>query len=184
MVTSSSSLAISCATSPKTRGFSKSYKKNSDLWQNYRSMLKAAVILGFCLVALLVPVSAQKRKGPPQASRFDQFTQIRHCDLGARLDNFAIQLQNQPSAKGAIVSYAPEGDGPGTGKRILEMLKDYLVNAHGLAPDRIETIYGGRNSEIYQPSTELWVVPEGARLPKPKKYETQVANFQGLWLED
>jgi hypothetical protein len=28
------------------------------------------------------------------------------------------------------------------------------------------------------------VVPRGARLPKPKKHETQVETFQGLWLDD
>ena len=147
-------------------------------------MSKAAAILTFCLVALLVPASAQTRKAQPQASRFDQFGQVGHCDLGARLDNFAIQLENEPHAKGAIVSYAPGGEGPGTGKQILELVKDYLVNTRGLAPERIETIYGGRNSEIYQPSTELWVVPRGARLPKPKKHETQVETFQGLWIDD
>jgi hypothetical protein len=114
-------------------------------------MPKVAAIVGFCLVTLLVfsgaVVSAQTRKGPPQAVRFDQFGQVGHCDVTARLDNFAIQLQYESSARGAVISYAPEGDGPGTGKQVLEMIKDYIVNTRGLAEDRIETIYGGRNSD-------------------------------------
>jgi hypothetical protein len=151
-------------------------------------MSKVAAIVGFCLVALLVSsgglVSAQTRKGPPRPSRFDQFEQLGHCDVGARLDNFAIQLQNQPKAKGAIVSYAPEGEGPGTGKQVLEVIKDYLVNSRGLAPDRIETIYGGRNVNFYQSHTELWVVPQGAPLPKTVKYESKVESFQGLYIDE
>jgi hypothetical protein len=148
-------------------------------------MSKAPAILGFCLVALLVSsgdsVSAQSQKA--RAVKFDQFDQVGHCDAGARLDNFAIQLQNQSSAKGAIVTYAPEGEGPGTGKQVLEIIKDYLVNARGLAPDRIETIYGGRNSNFYQSHTELWVVPQGAPLPKTVKYSSPVESFQGLYLD-
>src|SRR5262245_57053960 len=107
-------------------------------------MSKVAAILVVCLGVLLVlssgPVSAQTGKRPPRAIRFDQFGQLGHCDVTARLDNFAVQIQNQPSAKGAIVSYAPEGEGYGTGKQVLEVIKDYLVNSRGLPPDRIETI--------------------------------------------
>lgn len=146
-------------------------------------MSKIAAILGLCLVALLVSASAQTRKGPPRASKFDQFGQVGHCDLTARLDNFAIQLQNQPTAKGVIVSYAPEGEGVGTGKHVLALLTDYLVNSRGLAPDRIETIYGGRNSDLYHSDTELWIVEKGARLPKTEKRETRVESCQGLYFD-
>jgi hypothetical protein len=151
-------------------------------------MSKVAAIVGFCLVALLVlsggAVSAQTRKGPPRAMRFDQFERVGHCELGARLDNFAIQLQNQPSAKGAIVSYAPEGDGPGTGKQVLELIKDYLVNTRGLAADRIETIYAGRYLNLYQSHTELWVMPQGAQPPKIVKHTSPVESFQGLYIDE
>ncbi|HEV8168635.1 MAG TPA: hypothetical protein VGP59_04780, partial [Pyrinomonadaceae bacterium] len=104
--------------------------------------------------------------------------------MGARLDNFAIQLQNQPSAKGAIVSYAPEGDGPGTGKQVLELIKDYLVNTRGLAADRIETIYAGRYLNLYQSHTELWVMPQGAQPPKIVKHTSPVESFQGLYIDE
>ncbi|HET7286943.1 MAG TPA: hypothetical protein VFI71_05710, partial [Pyrinomonadaceae bacterium] len=147
-------------------------------------MSKAAAILGFCLLTLLISSSAataQTRKAPARATKFDQFEQLGHCDVGARLDNFAIQLQHQSSAKGAIVTYAPEGEGPGTGKQVLEVIKDYLVNARGLAADRIETIYGGRNLNFYQSHTELWVVPQGAPLPKTVKHSSPVESYQGLY---
>ena len=150
-------------------------------------MPKVAAIVGFCLVTLLVfsgaVVSAQTRKGPPQAVRFDQFGQVGHCDVTARLDNFAIQLQYESSARGAVISSAPEGDGPGTGKQVLEMIKDYIVNTRGLAEDRIETIYGGRNSDKHHSQTELWIVPNGASLPKTVKHESNIETFQGLFHE-
>lgn len=79
------------------------------------------------------------------------------------------------------MSYAPEGEGPGSGKQVLEMIKDYLVNSRGIDPDRLETIYGGRNSNFHQSQTELWVVPQGAHLPKPVKHETNIETFQGLF---
>jgi hypothetical protein len=129
-------------------------------------------------------VSAQTRKGPPQAVRFDQFGQVGHCDVTARLDNFAIQLQYESSARGAVISYAPEGDGPGTGKQVLEMIKDYIVNTRGLAEDRIETIYGGRNSDKHHSQTELWIVPNGASLPKTVKHESNIETFRVFSMSD
>ena len=149
-------------------------------------MSKVAAILGVCFGFLLVlssgPVSAQTSKRPARAIKFDEFGKLGHCDVTARLDNFALQLQNQPSATGVIVTYAPEGEGQGTGKRVLEVIRDYLVN-RGVVPDRIETIYGGRNSDLYQSHTELWVVEKGARLPKTQKRETNVDTFHGLYVD-
>ena len=127
--------------------------------------------------------SAQDHKGPARAVRFDQFGQVGHCDVTARLDNLALELQNQPNARGAVISYAPEGDGPGSGKQVLEIIKDYFINTRGLAEDRVEMIYGGRNSDMHQSQTELWMVPKGAPLPKPKKQETNIETFQGLYYE-
>ena len=145
-------------------------------------MSKVAAILGVLLV-IWSGVSGQEHHESPAAIKFDQFRQLGHCDVTARLDNFAIQLQNQPSARGAIISYAPEGDGHGSGKRVLVMLTDYLVNSRGVAEDRIKTIYGGRNSDKHHSETELWIVPQGARLPKPEKRESDVETFQGLYYE-
>ena len=64
------------------------------------------------------------------------------------------------------------------------MIEDYLVNSRGIAPERIETIYAGRNSNFYQSHTELWVVPQGAPLPKTVKHESKVESFQGLYIDE
>ena len=142
-------------------------------------MRNVAAILGIFL--LCGAVSAQARK--PTAKRFDHFGKVGHCDLGARLDNFAIQLMQTPATQGNIISYGPEGEGPGTGRYSLELIKDYLVNQRGLNPKRVKTIYGGRNTDLTQPLIELWVVPKGAASPEPQKHETQLESFQGLFAD-
>ena len=110
------------------------------------------------------------------ARNFDEFGTLSHCDVTARLDNFAIALQNTPSARGHIISYAP----PGMGERLLELVKGYLVETRGLRPSLITTTYGGRNSDLTQPKIELWVVPRNAAPPEPQKYDTDVETFKGL----
>src|SRR5690349_6263337 len=146
-------------------------------------MLKVPTIVGFFLVAASIASAQNHDTGPARAVRFDTFKQAGHCDVTARLDNFAIQLQNRPSARGAVITYAPEGEGWGTGKQVLEIIQDYLVNSRGIVPDRLKMIYGGRNSDKHESETELWVVPKGASLPKPEKRESDVATFQGLYYE-
>ena len=142
-------------------------------------MRTVAAVLGFFLFC--GAVSAQARK--PVATRFDQFGRVGHCDLGARLDNFAIQLQQTPGSKANIIAYGPEGEGPGTGRYFLEVIKDYFVNVRGFKPNRVKTIYGGRNTDLTQPVIELWIVPKGAASPEPQKHETHLESFQGLFVD-
>ena len=142
-------------------------------------MRTVTAVLGFFL--LWGAVSAQARK--PVATRFDQFGKLGHCDLGARLDNFTIQLQNTRGAQANIISYGPDGEGPGTGRYFLELIRDYMVNTRGLNPNRVKTIYGGRNTDLTLPVIELWIVPKGAASPEPQKHETHLERFEGLFAE-
>lgn len=143
-------------------------------------MRTVTALLGFFLVCGAVSVQARK----PVATRFDQFGKVGHCDLGARLDNFTIQLQKTGGAQANIISYGPEGEGPGTGRFILDLIRDYLVNVRGIIPNRVKTIYGGRNTDLTQPVIELWIVPKGAASPEPQKYETRLESFQGLFADE
>jgi hypothetical protein len=118
------------------------------------------------------------------ATRFDQFGKVGHCDLGARLDNFTIQVQNTPGSQANIIAYGPDGEGPATGRYSLEIVKDYLVNMRGLRPSRVKTIYGGRNTDLHEPVIELWIVPKGASSPEPRKHEIDLGKFQGLFAEE
>lgn len=143
-------------------------------------MPDVAAILRFSAVVILVCgcVSAQSRviEDPAPARKFDEFGSLGHCDLTARLDNLTISVENTPGAYAQIITYAP----PGVGERLLELIKEYLVNTRGLAARRIKTTYGGRNSDLIEPKIELWIVPKGARPAEPAKQETNVDTFKGL----
>ena len=144
-------------------------------------MPKVAAILGFCLVMVLMCGSIVNAQKQPAARKFDELGKSSHCDITARLDNFAIELEKNPASQGAIIAYGPEVEGLAV--RYLDLLKGYLVNARGLAEDRFTMIYGGRNNELTQLKFQLWIVPKGAAEPKPHKFETNVDTMRGLLAE-
>jgi hypothetical protein len=131
------------------------------------------------LVSIVVAVCAQAQTAAPQSRKFDEFSQAGHCDLTARLDNFAIQLQHEADAMGHIVAYGPEGEGFRTGRFYLELLKEYLLNTRGVAERRINTIYAGRNKDLHEPKIELWISPPGVSAPEPPRFETNIDSFKG-----
>jgi len=95
----------------------------------------------------------------PPAVKFDEYGNIKFNDEKARLDNYAIQLQNQPGSQGYIIAYgACEGEAQARADRA----KDYLVNTRGIDAGRLVTVDGGCMPEL---KVELWVVPTGATAP-------------------
>lgn len=98
------------------------------------------------------------------AVKFDAFGDIQHSDLTARLDNYAIQLQNQLNVKAFVIVYRSYRDLPGAGNRLALGIRYYLVNSRGIDSARVIALDGGALS---CPSTELWIVPIGAT-PTPK----------------
>jgi len=99
-------------------------------------------------------------KAPPlECRKFDEYGNIRFNDEKARLDNFAVQLQNEPGAQGYIIGYGSCGnEGQERGNRA----KDYLVNTRGIDAGRITVIDGGCAAEL---KVQLWVCPSGAPAP-------------------
>ena len=94
---------------------------------------------------------------PPH--KFDEYGNIRFNDEKARLDNFAIQLQNEPTAQGYIIGY---GSCDAEGQTRANRAKDYLVNTRGIDAGRIMVVDGGCMPEL---KVELWIVPQGATPP-------------------
>jgi len=95
----------------------------------------------------------------PPAVKFDEYGNIKFNDEKARLDNYAIQLQNQPGSQGYIIAY---GSCEGEAQARADRAKDYLVNTRGIDAGRLVTIDGGCMPEL---KVELWVVPTGATAP-------------------
>jgi hypothetical protein len=101
--------------------------------------------------------------------KFDEYGNISFNDEKARLDNYAIQLQNEPGSQGYIVAY---GSCAGEAQRRAERAKDYLVNTRGIDPGRI-TIVAADNCTA-ELSIELWICPTGAtNIPTASRTDTQ-----------
>ena len=100
----------------------------------------------------------------PSSRKFDEFPDISRNDEKARLDNFTIELQNDPSATGYVIVY------PGRASKRSEVQGhfghaiDYLVNSRGMDKSRIRTIEGPKRDQL---SVQLWIVPQGAPPPNP-----------------
>jgi hypothetical protein len=98
---------------------------------------------------------------PKPPVKFDEYGNIRFNDEKARLDNYAIQLQNDPTATGTIIVYGScEGEAQSRGDRA----KEYLVNTRGIEAGRITVVDGGCRSDL---TVQLWIVPQGATPPPP-----------------
>lgn len=120
------------------------------------------------LVVLLSPTLFVRGSGfVTPISKFDEFGDIKCEDEYARLDNFAIQLQHEPQAKGVIIFYGGKtfrGKLPkrGEAEARAARLKPYLVGRRGIPTKQVIVIDGGYAEEW---RAELWVVPPGASMP-------------------
>ncbi len=104
--------------------------------------------------------------------KFDEYGDIRFNDEKARLDNYAIQLQNQTGSQGYIIAY---GTCEGEGQARADRAKNYLVNTRGIEAGRITTVDGGCRADL---TVQLWIVPTGAstRRPAPTAQSRRVLN--------
>jgi hypothetical protein len=106
-----------------------------------------------CSVSFPVPLECRK---------FDEYSDIAYNDEKARLDNFAIGLQNDPTATGYVVVNPEANRRAGDAQRRTTRAVDYLVNSRGLSANRIVSLVGPSRDHLL---VELWLCPQGARLP-------------------
>jgi hypothetical protein len=139
--------------------------------------------LFLCLVLVSgVAFSASAQPEDKAAKKFDEFGDILYSDLIARLDNFAVQLMNEPGAKGFLIVYRTRRDLPGLNHSRAMRMKDYLVGQRGVPRDRIATVDGGVAEHLTQ---ELWIVPPGAApLPRNDAKIGYVQNPESPWKFD
>jgi hypothetical protein len=100
---------------------------------------------------------------PPGPRKIDEYGNIRFNDEKARLDNFAIELQNDPTAQGYLVCYGGRRGRTGEAQARCDRAKNYLVNQRNIDASRIVTVDGGFREEL---AVELWIVPSGATPPQ------------------
>ena len=131
-------------------------------------LVKSAIVAVLLSPALLMRGSAQTSTIRDPIRDFDQFGDIKCEDEYARLDNFALQLQQEPNAKGVIIFYGGRvfrgklprrRDAAARAAR----LKPYLVQRRGIK-NQVIVIDGGYAEEWH---VELWVAPPGASMFTP-----------------
>ncbi|CAN5746909.1 hypothetical protein BH20ACI4_BH20ACI4_09830 [soil metagenome] len=90
---------------------------------------------------------------------FDDFGPLANDDVRLRLDNFFVDLQNNPNDTGYIINY-----GPPRQVALRERLIRNHISLRRFPASRIVIVNGGEEPEI---RTKLWRVPVGADPPTP-----------------
>jgi len=94
----------------------------------------------------------------------DSYGNIKFEDEQARLDNYAIELQNDPTAEGHLVCYGGRKGRAGEAERRCVRAKKYLVERRGIEASRLLVVDGGFREEL---TVEPWLIPAGVRPPQP-----------------
>ena len=126
--------------------------------------LRSSTKMKFGKIALLVfcfnfPASPQAPEKPEQ---IDQFARPTCEELAARSQNFASQISNDPSSKGAVIVQTLKGR-RNIVQRQFRMIIAYL--AYSNAEDRVQFIL---NPDADVEVWELWKIPSGAVEPAYK----------------
>jgi hypothetical protein len=101
----------------------------------------------------------------PPNSPFDSYgTYVSWENEKARLDNFAIQLQNDQTSLGFILVYDQSGGCPGEAQARAERAKRYLVKRRGVRWNQVIWRRDGYQNDIF---TYLVIAPRGSYVPRP-----------------
>ena len=107
--------------------------------------------------------------------QFDEYGDLSFKNEMARLDNFAIQLDNQPGSQGYIIVYNGHN---GEAQMRADRAKAYLVSTLAVDPALIVTVDGGFREHL---QIELWIVPKDADPPTPRLDDS---NDKGRTVKD
>ncbi|MGH9932372.1 MAG: hypothetical protein ACREA9_24480 [Pyrinomonadaceae bacterium] len=98
------------------------------------------------------------------SKQFDVCCSCSFDDQKARLDNLAVELQNDPTATTYIIAYGGRTSRIGKADLLGTRARDYLVAKRGIDQSRITVMNGGFREED---CVELWITPSGAQPPQP-----------------
>lgn len=96
--------------------------------------------------------------------RFDEWGDIKFSDEKARLDNLAIQLENDPQAKAHIIVYAGQKAVAAEAQLRGDRIKNYLLTVRKIDPQRVTIVDGGYMESL---TVTVWLVPDGVEPPEP-----------------
>lgn len=125
--------------------------------------LEVTVIIGGLPKACTKVTSCNVFGGIRCIRPLDEYGNIKFYDEQARLDNYAVELQNDPTTQGYIMAYGGRVGRAGEAQARAERAKNYLVNKRGIEASRIVTVDGGYREAL---TVALWLVPSGATPPQ------------------
>lgn len=128
-------------------------------------VLTATVSLSRVPVGCAVSASITVTVSPPPVAcglAFDQYGDLKFEDETARLDNFAIQLMNEPSAVGYILMSAGKVTFPNETAEHLARAKSYMSDVREIDRSRIVTLDCGFSNDL---TIHLYIGDPGATLP-------------------
>jgi hypothetical protein len=96
--------------------------------------------------------------------KLDEYGDLGTDDEAARLDLLANKLFSQSSLRAQIVAYSDLRMERGYYLRRIYGIGKYLTHARGIEANRVAVVDGGYKNQF---STELWLIPEGAKPPTP-----------------
>jgi PEGA domain len=113
--------------------------------------------------AQAVSIVAAEEKKILVAREFDECNNCTFDDQKARLDNLAVELQNDPTTTGYIIAYGGRTSPIGQVEMLMTRARNYLTNERAIDGSRLVIVNGGfREGD----SVELWLVPRGAATPR------------------
>ena len=113
--------------------------------------------------AQAVSMIAAEEKKIIVAREFDECNNCTFDDQKARLDNLAVELQNDQSTTGYIIAYGGRYSPIGQVDRLMTRARDYLIQQRGIDASRLVIVNGGFREDD---SVEVWIVPSGAAAPR------------------
>lgn len=125
--------------------------------------ISIGILVFLTLLAAVGPIGTAKN-GQDGPRKFDEFTGPDWEGAMARLDNFAVNLQNDPAAVGVVFVYGGQRRRRGEAQAWFSCLKDYLLKRRGMAPSRVTFLQGGYRENL---TTELWIAPSKQQMPTP-----------------
>ena len=132
------------------------------------------LLIAICLFTILLSsttASSVRRAAAPKTP-FDEYGEISWEDEKARLDNFAIQLRQDPDLIGYFLVYDAAGGCAGEAQARAVRAKRYVVEYRGVAWNRVIWRQEGYQSDIH---TVLQPVKRNIILPRPFLGPTVVA---------
>jgi len=113
----------------------------------------------------VVSAVAPELKKSIVAREFDECNSCTLDDQKARLDNLAVELQNDPTTRAYIIAYGGRTSPIRQVERLITRSRDYLMTQRGIDASRLVVVNGGFREED---SVELWLVPSGAAPPRAR----------------